>query len=318
MRNLLFLGTAALMSASLIADDSTYHQNFNTAKTKQVSRYSSQVVAAEGEMSNFYTRGQVQFIAGKEGYALDLSEGKGRSEGRLRVGQKFYDANVATFGFWLKATEDSFGVKDKEAVIVEERGSEAFLSLVVDKFGRFSLRGATTFVDELPAVEEIVEEKRQNFQEDLKEQEAIYRKRYNIVNDRPLSDSEKVEVEKGLYERYAVESAKELAEMKKTGLYKSQSFDFLCDKKMNVDAFKEGAWNHVAISWNSFLGTYVVLFNGEVMMITKNSVALRDGFRRNSGEFITFSPGKSGLKMAIDNVKIKSYVIDGDIKVSKF
>ena len=51
---------------------------------------------------------------------------------------------------------------------------------------------------------------------------------------------------------------------------------------------------------------------------TKNSVALRDGFRRNSGEFITFSPGKSGLKMAIDNVKIKSYVIDGDIKVSNF
>ena len=66
------------------------------------------------------------------------------------------------------------------------------------------------------------------------------------------------------------------------------------------------------------LSTYVVLFNGEVMMTTKNSVALRDGFRRNSGEFITFSPGKSGLKMAIDNVKIKSYVIDGDIKVSNF
>ena len=87
---------------------------------------------------------------------------------------------------------------------------------------------------------------------------------------------------------------------------------------MNVDAFKDGEWNHIAVSWNSFLGTYVVLFNGDVVMTTKKSVTLKDGFRRNSGEFITFSPGKSGLKMAIDSVKIKSYLIDGDIKVSNF
>ncbi|MDD7983457.1 hypothetical protein PQO01_00625 [Lentisphaera marina] len=318
MRNTLFLGAVALMSSALLADDSTYHQNFNTAEVKQVSRYTSQIVPAAGEVSNFYTKGSVKFIAGKEGYALDLTEGKGRSEGRLRVGQKFYDTNVATVGFWLKATENDFGVKDKEAIIVEERGSEAFLSLVLDKFGRFSLRGATTFVAELPTVEKIIEEKTQNFEADLKEQEGMYRKRYNIVNDRPLSETENVEVEKDLKERYANDAEKELAEMKKNGLYMSQNFDFLCDKKMNADAFKDGAWNHIAISWNSFLGKYIVLFNGEVVMTTKNSSSLKDGFRRNSGEYITFSPGKSGLKMAIDNVKIKSYLIESDIKASNF
>jgi hypothetical protein len=318
MRKTLFLGAAALVSSTLLADDSSYHQNFNTAEVKQVSRYTSQVVASEGEQSNFYTKGSVKFIAGKEGYGLDLTEGKGRSEGRLRVGQRFYDTNVATVGFWLKATEDDFGIKDKEAVIVEERGSEAFLSLVLDKYGRFSLRGATTFVGELPTLEKIIEDKTQTFEENLKEQEVMYRKRYNIVNDRPLSETESVEVEKDLKERYAVEAEKELAEMKKQGLYMVQNFDFLCDKKMNTAAFKGGEWNHIAISWNSFLGKYVVLFNGEVVMTTNNSTTLKDGFRRNSGEFITFSPGKSGLKMAIDNVKIKSYLIESDIKASNF
>ncbi|WDE95840.1 hypothetical protein PQO03_08940 [Lentisphaera profundi] len=319
MKHRLFLGALVLTSASsLLADDSSYHQNFNTAAVKQVSRYSSQVIAPEGEISSFYTKGVVSFIAGKEGYALNLSEGKGRTEGLLRVGQKFYNPNVSSVGFWLKATEDSFGIKGKEAVIAEERGKESFISLVLNKYGRFSLRGATTFVADLPTVEKVIEEKTKNFEADLKEQELMYRKRYNIINDRPLSDTEKVEVDKALKERYVVEAEQELKDLKKSGSYEVQNFDFLCDKKMNTDAFKDGAWNHIVISWNSFSGKYVVLFNGKVMMTTDESKTLQNGFRRKSGEFITFSPEKSGLQMAIDNVKIKSYLIDSDIKTSSF
>ena len=113
MRNVLFTGSAVLLSSLGLMAESRLHENFNGGTTKQVSRYSSQLVAQKGGASHFYTRGKVSFIAGKEGYALNLSEGKGRVEGRLRLGQKFYDANVSTVGFWIKATQDDFGVKEQ-------------------------------------------------------------------------------------------------------------------------------------------------------------------------------------------------------------
>ena len=87
---------------------------------------------------------------------------------------------------------------------------------------------------------------------------------------------------------------------------------------MNTKAFKGGAWNHVAISWNSFSGQYFVYFNGEMVVSTDNSTALRDGFRKNSGEYLVFSPGKSGLQLAIDNLKIKDREINGDFNTDDF
>ena len=100
MRNVLLTGSAVLMSTLGLMADSTLHENFNGRTTKPVGRYSSQIVAQKGGASHFYTRGKVSFVAGKEGYALNLSEGKGRVEGRLRLGQNYYDANVCTVGFW--------------------------------------------------------------------------------------------------------------------------------------------------------------------------------------------------------------------------
>ncbi len=313
-----FLSIVGLCAAGAYAQDVEKAVSFDSKQLQQVSRYSLEVLDLQGQSTGLMTRGKVSFVEGRlGGGALDISESKGVKEVRLQLGSKFYDPSVCTIGFWLKPTAEGLGIKGKEAILLQEQGEQTYLKLVMTKDGRLALRGGILFAKNIDKVEDLISDKKKGIDSDMIDASKEYRKSNNILTERPLSNEEQLLVKKLLLEKYKTDAEAEVAKQKEDGAFRLDEFELYCNRMTDLKNWKKDHWYHIALSWNSYTGQYLVYFNGKRVLNTPAEGSMKNGLRQDSS-YLTISPKRTGLQMIIDDVKVKPYLIESDINVDRF
>ncbi len=313
-----FLSIVGLCLGGAYAQDVEKAVSFDSKQLQQVSRYSLEVLDLQGQSTGLMTRGKVSFVEGHlGGGALDISESKGVKEVRLHLGSKFYDPSVCTIGVWLKPTAEGLGIKTKEAILLQEQGEQTYLKLVMTKDGRLALRGGILFAKNIDKVEDLISDKKKGIDSDMIDASKEYRKSNNILTERPLSNEEQLLVKKLLLEKYKTDAEAEVAKQKEDGAFRLDEFELYCNRMTDLKNWKKDEWYHVALSWNSYTGQYLVYFNGKRVLNTPAEGSMKNGLRQDSS-YLTISPKRTGLQMIIDDVKVKPYLIESDINVDRF
>lgn len=309
----IFLASLATFAAKettekLVKED--FKLSLNELTMKANGRNTREVFSA-GKSTHCSVYGAAKVVEGKSGSAMNVTDGRGRVEMRLTAGD-YYNASVATVGFWIKVPEKGLSTQGSEATILEERGGKIGLRLFADAKGKIHLSGSANFISAAPTVEEIKTRMMGNISNDFAavEKKLRVQKGWGGVPGDELSEGQLAEVNKVLLAQYDKASKEEAANAGDKVFTKPKSFEFDADPFANVNKFKKGAWTHLALSWDAYKGIYSLYVNGALAMRAVQSDVINGDRTLGSGPVLVFGAGKSKMETIVDDVTIKAYHYD--------
>jgi hypothetical protein len=298
--------TLASLCLSLSAKDEDHLVNFEQIKFEASGRNARHVVSTAKEPIESYTYlvGKAKIVNGKSGSALDLSDTRSRTELKLKTAH-FYDHNKGTISFWISPKKDKFGVSD-EVAIFEETNGDSLFGLYIDKDNRLKLK--------IKAI----------FPLDEKKKEVVYDKKFFDKLDNPNPEiklDSKTVIDKVLDAKEKAEmDAKKKEEDKDKPTFKVKDFNFYSFQRGDTSQWKEGQWNHIAVSYDLRRGFFAVLVNGKYAIRDFASEGKGLGLfldRGKAGKHIVFGPGNNGFSAAIDEIVISKKVLDVESDMTK-
>jgi hypothetical protein len=290
---------AAALTLSISAKDKDHVVDFNEVKEEASGRNARHLVstAKDGKETFVYLYGKTQLVDNQSGKSLDFSDGRSRTEFRLKTGS-YYDVNNGTISFDLAPLKAGFGVKG-EAVIFEEANEDTAFGLYLDKAGRLRLKVSARF----------------DLKKESTDEEVVYDEKYFANLDNPKIKFENKNAlddavdNKKATEDAAAAAALEVAKPK----YEVKEYSFHSFQLGDSKNWTPGEWQKISVSWDLRRGFFVVYVNGRyaIRAFASETGGLGTFLSRgNAGAYIKFGAGNNGMSAMIDNIRIGKAVVD--------
>lgn len=341
-----FFGSMTLAATTLAAPDASkiHVVDFDSCEFQASGRGQQSLVCtavdAKGRPAGptwITVTGPAKLVTGHKGQALDFSDSRQRTEMQLRTGNHV-NTEIGTLGFWLSPTRESFGVKGKDSVLMEESNGRTSMKLILKADGKLKLIVSALFPKvkagmDYAALQFKATEALAKFNlklNNIEEQQYVDALK-KIAEENPLLKQSEI-IDKAL-ERInrrpvlppTTEEAKKLAEETKkredaaaadAAKEEVREFPFECDELSNTTAWAPGQWHHIAIGWNNYKGLFTVTIDGQIS--TRSFANVGPLKRGGIGPQFTFGPGNDGLAAAVDSLKVLHWQQEEDFKPDQF
>lgn len=290
---------AAALTLSLSAQEKDHVINFEDVSLSSSGRNVRHLTSATKGDTYAYLYGKGQIVDGKLGKSLDISDGRSRTELRLKTGE-YYDLNNGTISFDIAPLKKGFGVKSG-GTIFEEKNADTVFGLYLNSDGRLQLK--VTAIFDLPPEEEA---------------EQVYDEEYFKNLDKPkIKFDNTTALDKAVDEtknKDEVEKAKEEEAAKPK--FEIREFDFYSFQLGDSKKWAPGEFQRITVSWDLRKGFFVVYVNGKYAIRSFASEAGRLGIFLDRGgipgSYIKFAPSNDGFSALIDNIRFSKTVIDSE------